>query len=241
MMFVASILAVAGMTLGSTNNSSAVTPVAYTCGPKSANITCIHRYMSVLPPSYSKDADPSTGFGATLVPDDPSWKALVPNADFVVFDKKRGLELLGSAPKISRGYIPVLNVIHEAPIYVPELNKLFTTQDGPPGNLSNIIIDLNYDPPRVESFVTDPPVYQPTGGILHNGSIYWAVQGNNQSLPNGLKQRPGVVRVDPKTLKAEWLVNNYYGFYFGGLNDLNVDDVGDVWFTDSGMFFSTFL
>ncbi|CAG7930381.1 unnamed protein product [Penicillium olsonii] len=241
MAVVASLLAVAGTTMGVPHGNSSVSrpgnssipPVAYTCGPKSANITCIHRYMSVLPGSYIKDADPSTGFGDTVVSDDPSWKAHVPNADFVVFDKKRGLELLGSAPKISRGYIPLLNVIHEAPIYVPELNKLFTTQDGPPGNLSNIIIDLNYDPPKVESFVTDPPVYQPTGGILHDGMIYWAVQGNNQSLPNGLKQRPGVVRVDPKTLKAEWLVNNYYGFYFGGLNDLNVDDVGDVWFTDS--------
>lgn len=207
--------------------------MAYTCGPKTANVTCINRYQSVLPPSFSRDADPTVGYSGTLVPDDPSWASLVPNADFVIFDKKRGLELLGASPKIAHNYIPVLNVIHEAPIYVPELNKLFTTQDGPPGNLTNIMIDLNVDPPKVEAFVTDPPIYQPTGGILHDGMIYWAVQGNNVTLPNGLKQRPGVARVDPKTLKAEWLLNNYYGFFYGGLNDLTVDDVGDVWFTDS--------
>lgn len=217
------------------NSSTQNSPVAYACGPKTANVTCINRYQTVLPPSFSRDADPTVGYSGTLVPDDPSWAALVPNADFVIFDKKRGLELLGASPKISHSYIPVLNVIHEAPIYVPELNKLFTTQDGPPGNLSNIMIDLNYDPPKVEAFVTDPPIYQPTGGILHDGMIYWAVQGNNVTLLNGLKQRPGIARVDPKTLKAEWLLNNYYGFFYGGLNDLTVDNVGDVWFTDSGM------
>jgi len=118
-------------------------------------------------------------------------------------------------------------------MFVPELNKLIITQDGPPGNLTNIAIDLNTDPPTVEAFVTDPPVYQPTGGILFEGYMYWAVQGNNISLPGGLKQRPGIVKVDPKTYKAEWLLNNYHGFFFGGLNDLTVDSVGDIWFTDS--------
>ncbi|KAJ8064645.1 hypothetical protein OCU04_006968 [Sclerotinia nivalis] len=96
------------------------------------------------------------------------------------------------------------------------------------------MIDLNDDPPTVTAFETDPPVYQPTGGILHDNMIYWATQGNNVTLPGGLKQRPGVVRVDPKTLKAEWLINNFYGVFFGGLNDLKVDPMGDIWFTDSG-------
>ncbi|KAH9875835.1 hypothetical protein IAQ61_003300 [Plenodomus lingam] len=213
-------------------NSSFV-PIASACGPTTANITCIHRYGSVLPPSFWRDSDPNVGYSGTLVPDDPSWAALVPTADFVVFDKELGLELLGPSPKILKNFVPLLNVIHEAPMFVPELNTLFTTQDGPPGNLSNIAIDLSTDPPTVNAFVTDPPVYQPTGGVLHEGYIYWAVQGNNVSLPGGLKQRPGIVRVDPKTYKAEWLLNNYHGFAFGGLNDLAVDSVGDIWFTDS--------
>ena len=226
-------------------------PVASVCGPASAKIACVSRFGSLLPPSFVKDPDPTVGYAGTVIEDDPSWK-LVSEASFVVrlyanhllrlgvltsqvFNKEKGLEILGDNPKIWPGYLPVLPVIHEAPIYVPGLNKLFTTQDGPPGNLSNVVIDLNTEPPTVDFFVTDPPVYQPTGGILHDNMIYWAVQGNNQSLPGGLKQRPGVVRVDPKTYKAEWLVNNFYGFYFGGLNDLTVDPVGDIWFTDSGM------
>lgn len=214
-------------------SNSSYHPVAARCGPPTANITCIHRYGSVLPPSFFRDEDPNVGYSGTLVPDDPSWASLVPTADFILFDKKLGLELLGPAPKIYKNFIPLLNIIHEAPMFVPKLNKLFTTQDGPPGNLTNIAIDLKTNPPTVQAFVTDPPVYQPTGGILHNGSIYWAVQGNNISLPNGLKQRPGIVKVDPETHKAEWLLNNYHGFTFGGLNDLTVDSVGDIWFTDS--------
>ncbi|RDL33852.1 Uncharacterized protein BP5553_08220 [Venustampulla echinocandica] len=214
------------------NSNSKFHPVAKTCGPSTAKIACVYRYGTLLPPSFSRDQLPTVGYTGTLVPDDPSWN-LVVDADFVIFDEKRGLEVLGAAPTIQKKYIDVLNVIHEAPIYVPDLNKLFVTQDGPPGNLSNLVIDLNYDPPTVASFVTDPPVYQPTGGILHDNMIYWAIQGNNVSLPNGLKQRPGVVRVDPKTLKAEWLINNFYGFFFGGLNDLTVDPNGDIWFTDS--------
>lgn len=214
-------------------------PVARTCGPSTAKIACVHRFGSLLPPSFSRDEDPTVGYTGALVPDDPSWQ-LVVDADIVIFDEARGLEMLGATPYIQPSFIPVLNVIHEAPIYVPHLNKLFVTQDGPPGNLSNLVIDLNFDPPKVEAFITDPPVYQPTGGILHNGKIYWAVQGNNVSLPNGLKQRPGVVRVDPETLKAEWLVNNFYGFFFGGLNDLTVDPRGDIWFTDSGKTFHDF-
>ncbi|KAF2724381.1 calcium-dependent phosphotriesterase [Polychaeton citri CBS 116435] len=206
--------------------------VAESCGPSSAAIACVYRYGAILPPAYSRNASPIYGYTALEVPGDPSW-SLVQNASFVVFDRKKGLDILGSSPTLEPSYLKVLNVIHEAPIFVPALNKLFTTQDGPPGNFSNLEIDLNHDPPTVKAFVTDPPVYQPTGGILHDGSIYWAVQGNNVSLPNGQKQRPGIVKVDPKTYKAEWLLNNYYGFFFGGLNDLTVDPYGDIWFTDS--------
>lgn len=222
--------ALAGLFVGSVYSS---TPVATVCGPKTANVTCINRYGSYLPPSFSRDSDPTVAYYGTLVPDDPSWK-LVADADFVIFDRERGLELLGKAPKIQHSFFNLLNVIHDAPIFVPSLNKLFITQDGPPGNLTNIVIDLNEDNPTPKSFVTDPPVYQPTGGILHNNMLYWTVQGNNDSLPGGLIQRSGIVRVDPATYEAEWLINNYYGFTFAGLNDLTVDPVGDIWFTDTG-------
>ncbi|KAI1148547.1 hypothetical protein F4825DRAFT_470159 [Nemania diffusa] len=206
--------------------------VAYVCGPGTANVTCINRYGSYLPLSFSRKADLSVSSTGTEVPDDPSY-ALVQEADFVVLDKSRGLALLGLAPQIQRGLIPVLNVIHEAPIFVLELNKLFVTQDGPPGNLSILALDLSHDPPTISLVETDPPIYQPTGGNYNakDGMIYYGVQGQNASLPGGLQQHAGVARVDPVTLKAEWLVNNYFGFNFAGPDDLTIDAVGDIWFT----------
>jgi sugar lactone lactonase YvrE len=218
------------------NGSGPSTPgaVAQVCGPKSANVACVARYGSMLAPSFSRNPDPAVGYTGAEVPADKSW-SIVQQADFVLFDEKRGLEILGPNPKISRGIIPVLNVIHEAPVFVPGLNKLFVTQDGPPGNMSIMSLDLNHDPPTVEFVQTDPPIYQPTGGVYNpaDGMVYLAVHGNNGSLPNGLKQHAGLARFDPKTLKAEWLVNNYHGFNFAGPNDLTIDPVGDIWFTDT--------
>ena len=150
--------------------NSSFPPVAAVCGPSTASVVCITRYQALLPPSFSRDPDPTVGYTGTVVPDDPTWN-LTSTADFVLMNKELGLQILGSAPKIQHKYIPLLNVIHEAPIFVPALNKLFVTQDGPPGNLTNLEIDLSVDPPIVKAFTTDPPVYQPTGGILHNGTM----------------------------------------------------------------------
>lgn len=214
------------------NNSS--TPVAYACGPKTAKVACLNRYGSLLPPSFSRNPDPAYGYADTQVPDDASW-AVVQQADFVLFDEERGLAVLGAAPKISKGLIPVLNVIHEAPVFVPGMNKLFLTQDGPPGFMPLMSLDLNFDPPKVSYIDLDPPIYQATGGLYNpkDGMVYLAVQGNNGSLPNGRKQHAGLARFDPRTLKSEWLLNNYYGFNFAGPNDLTIDPVGDIWFTDT--------
>ncbi|KAI2464694.1 hypothetical protein F4781DRAFT_412128 [Annulohypoxylon bovei var. microspora] len=208
--------------------------IAEVCGPKTANITCINRFGSLLPTSFSRNPDPFTAYTGATIPDDPSW-SLVQQADFVLFDKKRGLKLLGSSPRIWRTIIPLLNVIHEAPVFIPGLNKLFVAQAGPPGNMSSLSIDLNTDPPSLSLFTTDPPVYQPNGGFYNpkDGMVYWAVHGNNASLPNGQRQHPGIVRLDPQTLKAEWLLNSYYGFDFAGPNDLTMDPIGDIWFTDT--------
>ncbi|KAI9890313.1 MAG: hypothetical protein M1814_004223 [Vezdaea aestivalis] len=207
------------------------TPVATACGPNTANVVCVNKFGSLLPPSYSRNPNPGVGYTGTLVPDDPSWD-LVTKADFVVFDKKRGLDLLGRAPKIEKIF-DVLHVIHEAPVYSPKTNKLYVAQDGPPGNLSGLVIDLAVEPPKLSTFQTDPITYTPNGAVYKDGYIYWAVMGNNDSLPNGLVQRPGIARMDPSTLKVEWLLNTYYGFNFAGPNDLVVDKNGDIWFTDT--------
>ncbi|THW73220.1 hypothetical protein D6D19_05847, partial [Aureobasidium pullulans] len=55
--------------------------------------------------------------------------------------------------------------------------------------------------------------------------------GGNNSI-GGTEQRPGIRVLDPTTNKTTTLLNNYFGFYFNGLDDLFVDSHGDIWFTD---------
>jgi sugar lactone lactonase YvrE len=213
------------------NISKPSAPVAQRCGPDTAYIVCINRYGSLLPQDFARDPSPFTSYSNTTVPSDPSW-AQVKDADFILFDRQRGLELLGRRPSLERMF-DVPFVIHEAPVYVPAQNKLYVSQYGPPGNVDQIVIDLNKEPPTLRKYQTDPVTYTPNGAVLNGGMIYWAVAGNNISLPQGAKQRPGIARTDPRTGETEMLLDNYYGFFFSGPNDLTFDDAGDIWFTDS--------
>ncbi|THW03576.1 hypothetical protein D6C89_06655 [Aureobasidium pullulans] len=55
--------------------------------------------------------------------------------------------------------------------------------------------------------------------------------GGNNSI-GGTEQRPGIRVLDPTSNKTTTLLNNYFGFYFNGLDDLFVDSHGDIWFAD---------
>jgi sugar lactone lactonase YvrE len=53
------------------------------------------------------------------------------------------------------------------------------------------------------------------------------------SLGNGnIEQRPSILALDPTTNRTTTLLNNYYGWYFNNINDMDVDSRGDIWFTD---------
>lgn len=60
------------------------------------------------------------------------------------------------------------------------------------------------------------------------------MSGGNSSI-GGIEQRPGIATLDPLTNKTETLLNNYFGYYFNTIDDLFVDEKGDVWFTDPGI------
>lgn len=85
----------------------------------------------------------------------------------------------------------------------------------------------------MNKYITDPATYTPNGAVFRDGLIYWAVAGTNASLPNGQVQRLGIATTDPATDKTEMMLDNYYGFFFSGANDLTFDEQGDIWFTDS--------
>ncbi|MCJ1369488.1 hypothetical protein MMC20_000699 [Loxospora ochrophaea] len=169
-------------------------------------------------------------FGSTSVPNDTSF-AQVNNADFLVFDRQRGLALLGPSPSYEFVF-DVSSAVHEAPVFVPTQNKLYLSQLAPPpGFLPQLVIDLNQNPPTLSEFLSDPPVYAPNGGTIHNGLIYWGASGGNDSI-GGTEQRSGIRTLDPATNETTTLLNNYFGYYFNTVDDLFVHPNGDVWFTD---------
>lgn len=215
-----------------------VQPLAEICGPNTANIVCINQYAAVMPYPFSRDALAWEKFEEdslrTMKINDSSFTTLIPPAEFIIYDRERGLKILGENPT----YEFIFNVsqnFHEAPVYVPTQNKLYSSQLKPSGFLPQYVIDLSQDTLSIETIELDPPLYAPNDAQYVNGSIYWAVAGGNSSIGNPPReQRPGIYKTDPATGKTICLLNNYFGYYFNGLNDLAVHENGDIWFTDTG-------
>lgn len=151
-----------------------VSPLVQQCGP--SNVQCINHYASVMPYHFFRNdstSDKLNEFAETDVPD-PSF-AVLNDTDFVVFDRERGLELLGPNPQYDFVFA-LTEAVHEAPVYVPSQNKLYFSQLAPPpGYLPQLVVDLNQDPPTLSEYLSDPPVYAPNGGTFSNGLIYWGI------------------------------------------------------------------
>jgi hypothetical protein len=156
----------------------AVHPVIQPCGPSSSSTSktvCVNRYAAVLPyhffrpDSYNGTTVP---FSSTSVPADPSFATLA-NATFVLYNRTAGLQILGPNPSYEKMF-NVSDAVHEAPVWVPGVNKLFLSQLAPPaGFLPQLVVDLNREPPTLSEFLSEPPVYAPNGGSFHGGLVYW--------------------------------------------------------------------
>ena len=175
-----------------------------------------------------------TPYEGTNVTDDPSFN-LAAAADFIVFDRERGLELLGSEP--TNSYIfTTAEAVHDGPVFVPEENKFYFSQLQP-GVLAQNVIDLNRDPPILTSAIANPVIYSAEGGVYYNGLIYYCVGGGNASLDlgSGFVSRPGIYTLNATSGESNVLLNNYFGFYFNGCDDITINKYGDIWFTDNGL------
>lgn len=177
--------------------------------------------------------DEATTFGETIAGNGTQMHP-IKSADFLVFDKERGREILGSKPSYEFMF-QVPAVVHEAPVYVPSQNKLYFSQLEP-GFLSQLSVNLSESRPKLSKYASNPPVYAPNGGTFHHGKILWGASGGNRSIGGG-EQRPSLRTVDLKTNKATTLLNNYFGFYFNTIDDLIAHPkTGDIWFTDPRSF-----
>ena len=211
-----------------------IVPLADECVQNSTSIICVNKYASVIPYHFNRsitDLNTDYDFRNTTAPNATESFNLIKNADFLVFDQKRGLQYLG--PNATYEYVfQVDNSVHEAPVYAPVQNKLFLSQLPPPDVLPQLVIDLNQDPPTLSNYTPNPPIYAPNGGTFRNGLIVFGASGGNDSI-GGMEQRVSLRTLDPATNKTKVLLNNYFGFYFNTIDDVAVHPTSrDIFFTD---------
>ncbi|KAL4799539.1 hypothetical protein BDV19DRAFT_400776 [Aspergillus venezuelensis] len=149
--------------------------------------------------------------------------------DFVAYDKKF-FDILG--PDATIEHVQQLAFqSHEAPCYLRDTNQFFFVEWGPPGGGENgthswqYLLDLETN--ELRNITTDPPTYNAHGCVYYNHSIYIVTDGYSD------KQSGQLVRIDPKTLIQETLLNNFLVQPFAGFNDLEVDSRGNFYMTDS--------
>jgi len=74
--------------------------------------------------------------------------------------------VLGAAPAYDFMFA-VSATVNEAPVYVAAVQRLFASRLAPPaGFLPQLVVDLSGGTPRLEEFLSDPPVYAPNGGTF---------------------------------------------------------------------------
>lgn len=126
--------------------------------------------------------------------------------------------------------------IHDATVYSPEcdcvfFNQMYSPKEGEsfPGvdyvwRVSNVS-SSNPSDVKTEKVYPKPSLAIPNGAYYHNGSVYWADEGDFNT-PGGL------VRMDALTLETEVVLNNYYGRRFNSPNDVVITRDGVAFFTD---------
>ena len=220
-------------------------PLAVACpGYPFPHVICIHRYGSVIAGAFSRYVlDPyADRYPAAVLPDDPYFH-YVRHARFLAFDAARSRAIFGPAPTLDFMF-QISNHTHEAPVYVPETNELYFSRLQH-RYLPQLVVNLSATPPTLSERLADPPIYAAAGARYRNGNIIYATLGGDEAL-GGHSFRPGLYALNVTSGKSRVLLDNYYGYYFNSVDDLDIDAHGNIWFTDNGksdssLFFSFFF
>lgn len=202
------------------------------------HVLCVRRYGAFIYGGFERKVRNVIGdtdtYKSTSMPEDPSFQ-YVANATFLIFDEERGREILGKTPALEFMF-SLDDDAHEAPVYVPLTNELYFSRLHY-HFLPQLVVDLNNDPPTLSEKTADPPIYAATGARYRSGLIYYATIGGHGALWN-YSFHPSIVTLNVTSGKSETLLNNYYGYYFNGIDDLDIDNAGHIWFTDDSNSYS---
>ena len=209
-------------------------PLARPCaGYEFPTVTCIRKYGSLIQGDFERKVRNVLGdsdtYGSTLMPHEPSFDS-VSNASFLVFDQQAAPAILGTSPSVDFMF-KIEDVSHEGPVYVPETNELYFSRLQR-HYLPQLVVDLNAKLPTLSERLSDPPIYAGAGARYHKGLIYYVTISGHEDL-RGHYFRPGVYTLNATSGKSQALLNNYYGYYFNGADDLDIDSNGVIWFTDN--------
>ncbi|KAG8685622.1 hypothetical protein FRC09_014636, partial [Ceratobasidium sp. 395] len=140
-------------------------------------------------------------------------------------------DIVGPNPSLQVVAQAETNQFHEAGVYVPSTNEVFFTSNtmATPsgatnytyplfGNFSKISLtpDANGKYPWEVLAPPSKSFVLPNGGTFYNDKVLMVVQGYKLDVPSS------IIAVDPKTLSAEVLLNNFYGRPFNSMNDIAV-------------------
>jgi sugar lactone lactonase YvrE len=215
--------------------------------PGNASIVYIRNRLNILPQGFEHTKEGKILYGNLLMLDQPFFDIDTPdshiqkdlktiaNSQFIAFDKKF-FDIIGPQPSLERMF-NLSESLREAPVYIESENLLFINDIG-----AQRLMRINLtDTPLFFEFVESDHI-QTIGGAAYSpktGLIYATVNPSKgpseDSKANTLPRNnilPGIYSIDPITLKADVLVNNYLGHHFNSPNDLVIDNDGAIWFTD---------
>ena len=215
------------------DSSPSAAPVARKCtGYAFPEVVCMHRYGSVLT-DFEREMPlgiDQPAFGDTEVSGDSSF-ASVKNATFLIWDEKLAVDVLGQSPSYEFIF-DLPDSSHEGPVlvqrvsntlvatnafcsYIKATDQIFFSRIAPE-YLSQLVIDLSGDRPILSEVMASPPIYAPSGARYRDGLIYCATAGGNRTL-GGTEYYSGLYTINPRSMKSRTLLDNYFGFFFDGV------------------------